>query len=86
MGLRSTIGPQALEKALQEMVPGDFRRIDVEHEVVQALLVNEAHFRRIPEAKIVELILRHTEGMMDATESLHIDMDVAIESQEEFEL
>lgn len=86
VGRRSGIGPKALEKALQEMMPGAFRRFDVEHDVVEAILLNEAHLRRLSKDQIIALILRHAEGMLDASETLHVDLDIEVEVHEEFEL
>ncbi len=48
VGRLSPIGPAAMLKALEEMMPGEFVRIDAEHERIQRLLINAVHLRQIP--------------------------------------
>lgn len=83
VGKRSSIGPNALEKALQEMMPGSFRRVDVEHDVIQSLLVNEVHLRRLPEDELVALVIRHAEGIIDASETLHVEIEIELHVRED---
>lgn len=86
IGRRSPIGPQALEKALHEMMPDSFRRVDVEHEVIESILVNEAHLRRLPQEEVIALIIRNAEGTLDASETLHVELELELEIHEEFEI
>src|SRR5690242_15989269 len=76
VGRRSGIGSIALEKALGEMMPGTFHRIEVQHPIIEAVIVREPHFRRITQEGLVELLVRHAEGMMDETEALRVTADL----------
>lgn len=86
IGKRASIGPKAMEKALSEMMPGEFRLIPIEHPMVEALIVRASHLRRIPEEKLIPVILRQSAGMMDETEMLHFELDVRIRATEEIEV
>src|SRR5437868_13114559 len=86
VGRRAPIGSNALEKALAELMPGTFRRIEVEHPVIEAVIIRESHSRRISEDRLVRLLIRHAEGMMDETEAFRVTAELVISSSEEFEL
>ena len=86
VGRRAPIGSNALEKALAELMPGTFRRIEVEHPVIEAVIIRESHSRRISEDGLVRLLIRHAEGMMDETEALRVTAELVITSSEEIEL
>jgi len=86
VGKRAPIGPRALEKALVEIMPEQFERIDVDHEIIEALLMNKSHLRRVPRERLVSLIVRHAERLMDATEILHVSMDIELSVAERLEL
>jgi hypothetical protein len=86
VGRRSGIGSMALEKALAEMMPGTFHRIAVEHPVIEAVILREPHFRRISQEGVIQLLIRHAEGMMDETEALRVTADLVISTSEEIDL
>ena len=83
VGRRAPIGTTAMSKALEEMMPGTFTYLRVEHPVVESLIVRIAHLRRVPQDQLVALVLRHVEGVMDETEMLHIDLDIELAVREE---
>ncbi len=87
IGRKSIIGPEAFRRALQEMMPDAFLAFEVaDHEVVQTVLINVKHTRRIPTEKLVDLIVRNAETMMDPTEALAIELDIEARVQSEIEL
>ena len=86
VGRRSPFGSKSLEKALAEIMPATFRRIEVEHPVIEAVIVRESHLRRISEEKLVGMLVRHAEDMMDETEALRVTADLVISSSEDIEL
>ncbi len=86
VGKRASIGPKAMEKALSEMMPGTFTLVPVEHPVVEAVIVRSGHLRRVPKEKLVPVILRQSEGLMDETEMLHFELDIRIRATEEIEV
>lgn len=86
VGKRAGIGPRAMEKALAEMVPDAFALITVEHPVIEAVLIRRAHLRRVPEEKLIPLILRQCENLMDESDMLHFELDIRVRTTEEIEL
>jgi len=86
IGSQAGIGPRAMEKAMSEMMPGVFEIVEVEHPVIEAVLVRQSHLRRIPKDKLVPLILRQSENLMDATDMLHFEIDVRVRTVEDIEL
>lgn len=87
IGHKSIIGPEAFRRALQEMMPDSFEAVDVpDSEVIQCVLVNVKHTRRIPPERLVALIVSHAEGIMDAGEALAVDLDIEARVQTEIEL
>lgn len=86
VGRRAVIGSRAMEKALEEMMPEAFVRIDVEHPMIEALLVRRAHLRRVPEETLVAFLIRHAEAVIDDTEMLRVSMNLEVAVTEELEL
>lgn len=86
IGRRAGIGPRAMEKALAEMVPGAFVLVPIEHPVIEAVLLRSSHLRRIPQERLVPIILRNCDGLMDETEMLHFDLSVRVHKTEELEV
>ena len=55
-----------------------FRRVDVEHDVIGALLVRESDLRKVSEAQLVELILNHAGPIMDETDALNVELGIEV--------
>lgn len=86
IGKRTGIGPKAMEKALAEMLPEAFELVPVEHPTIEAVLIRSMHLRRVPKDRLVQLIVRQAENLMDESEMLHFDLDVKVHTSEELEL
>lgn len=86
IGKRAGIGPKAMQKALSEMMPEVFVLVEVEHPTIEALLVRAAHLRRVPQDRLVPLILRNCENLMDDTDMLHFELEIRVRTTEEIEL
>ncbi|MCA9532612.1 MAG: hypothetical protein KC593_03000 [Myxococcales bacterium] len=86
VGKRASIGSRAMAKALDEMMPGAFRRIDVDHPLIESILCRDAHLRRISAEKLVPLIVRHAEAFMADTDTLHFDINIDVFIRESVEL
>jgi hypothetical protein len=86
VGRRSPIGSNALENALEEILPGAFVRVEVQHPVIEAVLVRRSITRRIDQDKLVELFVRHAQDTMEDTEALRVTCELVVSSVEEFEL
>jgi hypothetical protein len=86
VGRKSPIGSNALEKALAEIMPGAFCRVEVEHPVIEAVIMRETIARQISRDKLIQLFVRHAEDMMDETEALRVACDLVINSTEDLEV
>jgi hypothetical protein len=86
IGKRALIGSRAMSKALDEMMPGSFRRIEIDHPIIEAILIRDAHLRRVPEARLVPVIVRHAENFMSEADTLHFDIEIEVLVSESFDL
>lgn len=75
-----------MAKAFDEMLPGEFEVFEVKHPVVEALVVRKAHLRRVPEDKLLTVLLRHAETLMAEDEMLRFDVQVEVLLDERVEL
>ncbi len=78
VGRHASIGSRAITKALDEMMPGQFERFDVEHPSIEALVIRKAHLRRIPAERLIPVLLRHAEAFMSEDDMLHFDISVEV--------
>lgn len=86
VGSRALIGSKAIQKALDEMMPGKYELLDVEHDGVQSIIVRSSVLRKIPRERIVEVILRQVEPILDPTDTIHVAMDIEIRVRDEIRL
>lgn len=86
IGKRALIGPKAMEKALNEMLPAGYELVEVDHPSIEALLINTSHLKRVPKDRLVDVLIRHAEQMMADDETLHVGMDIEIAVAERLEL
>ena len=86
IGKKAPIGPNAMSKALEEILPGTFKKIPVEHPTIEALILRESHLRLVPEKRLVALLVKHAESLMSDSEMLHIDINVQVRIEESLEL
>jgi hypothetical protein len=83
VGTRAPIGARAMEKAFEEMMPNTFLRIEVGGPTVEALIVRRSHLKRIPEEKLIGLVLRHAEDLMEDSEMLQVGLNIEVVANEE---
>jgi hypothetical protein len=86
VGRRAMIGATAMLKSLEQMLPGAFRLVEVDDPVAEAIIVREAHVRRIDPERLAQLILDAAEGAMGETEMMHVTVDVEIRYSTSMEL
>jgi len=82
IGKRTPVGANSIAKALQEMSPGIFRLIKVDHPIIDALLVRESDLRKLSEEELVPRLLKHAENIMDETDTLHVKVSIEIVVEE----
>ena len=86
VGRKAPIGANAMAKALEEMLPNQFRKVTVEHPDIEAVLIRNAHLQRIPEDRLVAMVLKHAERFMGDSEMLHLDIGIQVQVAESIEL
>ena len=85
VGKRASIGAGALRNALDEAMPGAFIHIEVEHPVIEAILIRSAHLRRVPTEHLVPVLIRNAEAFMGETDTMHFDIGIEVQMQESIE-
>lgn len=86
VGKRAGIGPKAMQKALAELMPGAFELVAVDHDVIEAVIVRTSHLRHVPEDKLIPLIVRNCENLMDDTDMMHFELDIRVRMTEAIEV
>jgi hypothetical protein len=87
VGRAAPIGSVAMQKALDEMLPGAFERLEVSgDDAVEAIIVRRAHLKRIPEDRLVSFLLDNVRGLIDPAEMLRVSLDVEVATTAELEL
>ncbi len=80
VGKNTPIGPKAIYRALEELTPGIFELIFVEHNHIEALIIRKTHLRKIDKDHLVRLLIQETENILDDTDTLHVKLDLTIET------
>jgi hypothetical protein len=78
IGKRAAVGANSISRAFEELSPGTFRLIPVEHSVAEAVLVRSSDLRKVPETELVRRLLQQADQMMDATDTLHVKLHFEI--------
>lgn len=82
IGKHAPVGATALSRALEDMTPGIYKTILIEHPTIEAVIVRRSDLKKLPEEEFLSLILRHAGDLMDETDSLHVTVDIEIEIEE----
>jgi hypothetical protein len=83
IGKRAAVGANGVSRAFEELSPGMFRLIRVEHHVAEAVLVRASDLRKLPEAELIRRLLLEADRIMDETDTLHVRLHFEIISGEE---
>jgi hypothetical protein len=78
IGRRAAIGANSVSRAFEELSPGTFRLIPVEHHVAEAVLVRASDLRKLPEAELIRRLLLQADQIMDETDTLHVKLHFEI--------
>jgi hypothetical protein len=60
------------------MSPGMFQLVEVEHPIIEAILVRKSDLRKLPEKELVSHLLHQAEQIMDETDSIHVRISVEV--------
>ncbi|HWP00917.1 MAG TPA: hypothetical protein VNL74_09885 [Methylococcus sp.] len=83
LGREAPIGCQAFRRALELLVVAPFEHIELEDEVVGAILVRRALLRRISKEYLTDFVLQRIKPLMGPEEILHLDLHAEIWIEEE---
>lgn len=78
IGKRATVGANSISRAFEELTPGTFRLIPVDHHVVEAILIRVLDLRKLPESELVRRLLQQADQIMDTADTLHVKLNFEI--------
>jgi hypothetical protein len=74
IGKRAPVGANSISRAFEELTPGVFRLVPVEHHVAEAVLVRVSDLRKLPEEELIRRLLLQADQIMDETDTLHVTL------------
>jgi hypothetical protein len=78
IGRRAAVGANSISRAFEELSPGTFRLIPVEHHVAEGVLIRASDLRKLSEAELVRRLLLEADQIMDETDTLHVKLHFEI--------
>ena len=78
IGKRTSVGAHSICKSFREMSPGMFQLIEVEHPIVEAILVRKSDLRKLPEKELIGQLLHQSEQIMDQTDTIHVKITIEV--------
>ena len=78
IGKRAAVGANSISRAFEELTPGTFRLIPVEHHVAEAVLVKVSDLSKLAEAELIRRLLVQADQIMDETDTLHVRLHFEI--------
>ncbi len=82
LGKQAPVGPVAMRKALEFLSPQTYSQIDLEDDVIAAILIRESIIRRISRDVLVRLILDRLKPFMAGDEVLRLDVEHEVYMEE----
>ena len=85
LGKDSPIGCEAMRKALKILQPTEFTHIELgpHDDVLSDILVCSSVLKKIPQEKLVEIIVRRFRPVMDSHECLHLEITAELISEDQ---
>ena len=78
LGKRCPIGQQAAKKMLDTVAPGQFELIDLEDDLIEALLVKEYLFLRANKEKLVNAVVEEAKAIMGQECMIRIRCEISV--------
>jgi len=78
LGKRCPIGRQAAKKMLDVIVPGQFELIELEDDLIEALLVKKYLFLRANKERLINTIVEESKAIMGIECMLHIICKISV--------
>jgi hypothetical protein len=83
IGKRATVGVNGISRAFQELSPGTFQLIRVDHPVAEAVLIRASDLRKLPQEEIISRLLHEADQIMDESDTLHVKLRFEVVVSEE---
>jgi hypothetical protein len=83
IGKRAPIGANSISRAFDELSPGMFTLIRLDHPVIEAVLIRLSDLRKLPQDQLLNRLLRQANQIMDDSDTLHVMLDFEIIVNEE---
>lgn len=83
IGKRAPIGANSISRAFDELSPGMFTLIRLDHPVIEAVLIRLSDLRKLPQNELLNRLLRQANQIMDDSDTLHVTLDFEIIVNEE---
>jgi hypothetical protein len=83
IGKRAPVGANGISRAFQELSPGTFQLIPVDHPVVEAVLVRASDLHKLPQHTLLNRLLRLADQIMDEADTLHVALTFEVIVEEE---
>ena len=83
IGKRAPVGANGISRAFQELSPGTFQLIPVDHPMAEAVLVRASDLRKLPQRELIGRLLRLADQIMDESDTLHVALRFEVIVEEE---
>jgi len=86
VGKKTPIGPRALYQSIETMSPKQYELIEVNHSSIEAVIVRCSDLRKLPQEKLIRLLIETAERIMDETDCLRVDIEIEVWRTQEVEV
>jgi hypothetical protein len=83
LGKRAPVGANGTARAFQEMAPGLYRLVKVDHSIIEGILLRESDLRKVSEQELVARLVRQAERIMGENDVLHVVITLEVLVEEE---
>ena len=83
IGKRAPVGANSISRAFEELTPGVFTLIHLEHPVIEGVLIRTSNLSKLPQAELVRRLLHQADQIMDESDTLHVALDFELIIEEE---
>ena len=78
IGREAWIGTNALQKALNLLIPEEFEQVTIDDEIIADVLIKSILLRRLTKDRLVTFLIDQIKPFMSAQDILHVQLDLEI--------
>lgn len=78
IGREASIGTNALQKALNLLIPEHFEQLAIDDEIIADVLIKSILLRRLTKERLVTFLIEQIKPFMSAQDILHVQLDLEI--------